>query len=220
MTTANRLFGFLSSLPIINLEQRPRLVLRKEGDPFMQIIPFALFEDLKEAMYPMEYTIGVRPYVLEWFYDIFLEVFNNRNEPATKTNSKEEILTEKRIALNTQDLVEYTYEKQKKRLSTKQVLETFVILLINQGYIDKTYSDLDKRTKIYYSVITIQNKKIFDSPQSNNLSGNNMINVTDSLLFPNKKHIISKIQDICIYSSDKSFVVDKIMSHEKEKRYR
>jgi hypothetical protein len=216
MTTANRLFGFLSLLPIIKIEERPRLVLRKEGDPFMQIIPFALFEDLKEAMNLMEYTNGVRPYVLEWYYDIFLEVFRNKIEPASRTNSRGELLTEKRIAITTQDLADFTYEKQKKRLSTKQILETFVTPLINQGYVDKTDSDLDKRAKIYHPVITTQNRKIFESAPANNLSETNIINVTDSLLFPDQKYIISKIQHICKYSSDKSYVVEKILTHRNE----
>ena len=165
MTTANRLFRFLSLLSIIKIEQRPNFVLGKQGDPFMQVNPFGLFEDLKEALYLMGYTNGVTAYVLEWYNDIFLEVFRNKIEPASRTNSREEILTEKRIAIATQDLVDYPYEKQTKRVSTKQILEAFVTPLINQTYVDWTDSDLDKRSKIYYPVITIQNRKLFDSGQ-------------------------------------------------------
>ena len=97
----------------------------------MQVNPFGLFEDLKEALYLMGYTNGVTAYVLEWYNDIFLEVFRNKIEPASRTNSREEILTEKRIAIATQDLVDYPYEKQTKRVSTKQILEAFVTPLIN-----------------------------------------------------------------------------------------
>lgn len=74
MTIAYRFFGFMGLLAIINLHNRPRLVYRKEGSPILQIIPLFLFQDLKETIFLMEYANGVRPYVLDWYYDIFLVV--------------------------------------------------------------------------------------------------------------------------------------------------
>ena len=46
-----------------------------------------------------------------------------------------------------------------KTLTTKQLLESYLYPLLNQGYIDKTESLIDKRAKIYYPVI--DNKKIY-----------------------------------------------------------
>ena len=102
MTTANRLFGFLTLLPIINVDNRPKIVLRKSGDPIIQTIPFALFEDMSEALSLMEYSDGVRPYVLEWYYNVFLEAFDSKKEPDSKVSSRGETITERRIALTTE----------------------------------------------------------------------------------------------------------------------
>ena len=95
----------------------------------------------------MGYTNG---YVLEWYNDIFSEVFRNKIERASRTNSRGEILTEKRIAITTQDLADFPYEKQKRRVSTKQILETFVTPLINQGYVDRRDSDLEPIRKVEF----------------------------------------------------------------------
>jgi len=66
MTVAYRLFSYLSLLPIINLEKRPRILFRKKGDPIAQIMPFTTYDDLKEVLFLMEYADGVRPYILDW----------------------------------------------------------------------------------------------------------------------------------------------------------
>ncbi|HXW12848.1 MAG TPA: hypothetical protein VD694_08815 [Nitrososphaeraceae archaeon] len=103
MTTTNRLGGFLSLLPLVNVDKRPRLVVKKKNEPgfLAQIIPLALFEDLRETMHLMEYANGVRPYILEWYNDVFLEAYNSKTTEDSKFNSKGELLTEKVIAATT-----------------------------------------------------------------------------------------------------------------------
>jgi hypothetical protein len=215
MTTANRFFGFLSLLPLINIDKRPKLVIRKIGNPILQIIPFALFEDLQEAMFLMEYANGVRPYVLEWYYDVFLEAFNAKTTADSKENSKGETIIESRIALTTEQLVEKTKNVYNQSYTTKKILETYINPLINQGYIDKTNSELDKRANIYYPVIiTAKNRKLFETNQSNNFSQQNRMIITNSLFYPSKQYIISKIETILGYSAGKDFPVEKIKSHE------
>jgi hypothetical protein len=86
----------MTLLPVVNIDKRPRLVTRYEGDPIPKACPFATFEDLQETIYFMEYSDGVRPYVLQWYYDVFLELYKTKTEPASKQNSKGEIITEKR----------------------------------------------------------------------------------------------------------------------------
>src|SRR5829696_8471163 len=208
MTTANRLFGFLSLLPIINIEKRPRILVRSKGNPVLQTIPFALFQDLQEAIFLMEYADGVRPYILEWYYDIFLRAYNAKKEPDSQVNSNDQTITEKRIALTTEQLVEKTKEVHKQSYTKKKILETYINPLSNQGYIDKTVSELDKRAKIYYPVkVTTENRKLFDSEQTNNLSQNQQLFITDSTLFPNRKYLISKIEGVLRYSSDKGIII-------------
>ena len=46
----------------------------------------------------MEYSDGVRPYILEWYYDIFLKAFDDKIDNVDiKTNSKGETLEEPRV---------------------------------------------------------------------------------------------------------------------------
>lgn len=62
MTVTYRLFSWLSLLPIVKIEKRPRMIFIRRGEVIRQVIPFALFEDLKEAIYLMEDTCGKTPY--------------------------------------------------------------------------------------------------------------------------------------------------------------
>src|SRR5439155_22812162 len=80
MTVAYRICGYLTLLAAVNVENRPILRLRKEGSPLIQTIPLATFEDLKETLSLIQYGNGVRPYILEWYYDVFLPTFENKTE--------------------------------------------------------------------------------------------------------------------------------------------
>jgi hypothetical protein len=179
----NRFFGFLTLLAIVNIDKRPRLVLRKEGRIQLQTMPFALFADLKETTFLMEYANGVRPYILDWYYDIFLETYDAKSEPDSKVTigkGGDITIKEERVAVTTQDLIEATLEKQKKNYSTKQILDTYINPLVNQGYIDRVESVMDRRRKIHYPVIaTTRNRKLFEMNQSNNFSQSAKITITD-----------------------------------------
>jgi hypothetical protein len=215
MTTANRFFGFLSLLPIVNIEKRPRLVLMDKKGYDLGIIPFALFEDLNESEYLLRDANGVRPYILEWYNDVFLDAYNSKTIEDSKANSKGEELREKRIAVTTKELIEKTFDVRKKRLSSKQILQTYINPLINENYLDSINSEIDKRAHIYFPVLEIRNTKLFLSPERNNSSLENKIIITNSALNPNKQYLNSKIEEILHYSSDKDFSV-KIVNHEEE----
>ena len=106
MTMGYRIFSFVSLLSQINFYRRPYLQV---VDPnrnilFIQRIPFALFEDLKEAAYLMEYADGVRPYILMWYHQVFLPTYNAKDKPDFRVNSKGVELVEKRIAVTREQL--------------------------------------------------------------------------------------------------------------------
>ncbi len=215
MITATRLGGFLSLLPAINIDKRPRLVIRKTGDPVLQTIPFALFEDLKEAIFLMEYANAIRPYVFEWYHDVFLVAYNAK----TGSDSKEKdgkFVEEKRKAVTTEQLIEKTREVNNRPFTAKQILDTYIYPLINQGYIDKTKSELDQRSNIYYPVIVTASKniKLFENVNSNNLLQQAKLVVEDSTIYPNKKYLISKIQEVLGYSEKSDLIILKIKDHE------
>ena len=217
MTTSNRLGGFLSLLPLINIDKRPRLAVKRKNEPSFlpQVIPFALFEDLQETMHLMEYANGVRPYILEWYNDVFLETYNAKKYKDSKINSRGEVLTENRIAVTTKELIDKTFEVQNKKLSTQQILQTYIKPLVNENIIDFVHSEIDKRARIYFPVASSPTKynKLFISEEMNNFSQQPVMPVEDSTLYPYKEYIISKIQAVLKYSSDNTLFIE-IQNHE------
>jgi hypothetical protein len=211
MTTARRLYNYLDLLPVINIDIRPRLIIRNHGDPIMKTCPFAMFDDLRESIYLMEYSNGVRPYILEWFNEVFLVAFNEKTTPNTKSNDGN--ISEEIIALTTAELVEVTERIRGSKFSVKQMYENYIVPLINTGYIDRVNSRIDHRSYIYFPVLNAKQRKLFDSEQTNNLSQNKLISITDYRLFPDRNYLISKIQEVLRYSSDKGMII-KLEDHE------
>lgn len=209
MTTANRLFGFIALLAIVNIDKRPKIVLRKNGDPIIQRIPFASFEDLSEVLSLMDYSAdGIRPYLLEWYDNVFLETFSAKREPDSKVNSsRRETITENIIALTSEELAKATFEKQNKKYTTKQIVENFVNPLFNLGYIDKTESNIDKRHNIYYPALVAnnigtKNRKSCEMGQSNNFSQTSKLIVKNSTSYPSKEYLTYTIRQVLEYSSE------------------
>jgi hypothetical protein len=164
----------------------------------------------------MEYSDGVRPYILEWYYNVFLKAFEEKNGPDSKINSKGDELKEDRIALTSQDLIKKHFEIHNETLTTKRLLESYLYPLLNQGYIDKIDSIIDRRAKIYYPVITTKKYiNLFENEQSNNLLQQKEKIVVKSTIFPSKEHIISKIEPILKYYSENGFIVN-IKNHKNE----
>jgi hypothetical protein len=215
MTVANRFFAYLSLLPLINADKRPRLYLRTDVYPFLQTIPFALFEDLKEAVYLMRYANGVRPYVLEWYYKVFLEVYGEKTEPDSSLvmRGKQEVrLEEKREAVTSEELVKKTEQIYRKIYTKKNIVDHYVTPLINQGYMDSLESELDHRSNIYYPLINEEkNNHLGTWDPGAYLSEEGGTIVVDPTVFPDRDYIISKIHEILKYSNQNSQM--KILDH-------
>ncbi|MGD1838997.1 MAG: hypothetical protein ACPKPY_13190, partial [Nitrososphaeraceae archaeon] len=216
MTRANRLFNFLSFLPMVYFSERPRLLIRKKGEPSLQIIPFTVFEDLINAISLMEYSNGVRRYVLEWYYEVFVKAYTEKSKPDSKTNSKGEEIKEERIAVTSTDIIKKHKEIHNEILSTKQLLESYLYPLLNQAYIDKINSQIDRRAKIYFPVITTRKYiNLFENEKSNNLPRQKQKIIVNSTIYPSKEYIISKIQHIMGYYSEDDYIV-KLKNHKDE----
>jgi hypothetical protein len=96
--------------------------------------------------------------------------------------------------------VEYMREKEKSilwiakciavliqiRISSKQILQSYINPLINENYIDRIDSEIDKRAYIYFPVLETRNSKSFLSPERDNGSQESKIVITDSASYPNK----------------------------------
>src|SRR6266545_2230119 len=153
MTIADRICGYLTLLAAVNIENRPIIVLRRKGDPIAQTIPLATFEDLRETLFLMKYANGVRPYILDWYYDVFLPAYNAKTEVDFKIKGKVEV-AENRIAVTSQQLVDATFKKRKRKHSTRQIREVYLEQLINEGYVDSEKSELNRSADIYFPVVT------------------------------------------------------------------
>jgi hypothetical protein len=198
-------------LPVINIDKRPRLRIRNDGDFIIKTSPFATFDDLRESVYLMEYSNGVRPYILEWFNEVFLAAFKEKTIPNTKFN--DDSVPEEITALTTAELVKATERIRGHKFSTQQMLENYIVPLINAGYIDKADSKIDRRSYIFFPVTNTKQRKLFDSDETNNLSQNKLISITDSTSFPNRNYLISRIEGVLRYSSDKGIII-KLEDHE------
>jgi hypothetical protein len=209
MTRANRLYTYLSFLPIVYFHDRPRITVVKKGDTNIQTIPIATFEDLKNTVSLMEYSDGVRPYILEWYYDIFLKTFEDKGDKIdSKVNSKGEELKEDRVAVTSQNLIKKHKEKHNETLTTHKLLQSYIYPLHNNGYIDSIESIIDRRAKVYYPLIeTKKYINLFHSEEKNNLSQEIDKIVVISTSFPNKVFILSVLGPILKYYSTEGYII-------------
>ena len=122
MSAADRFFDFIALSTTVNSSRRPKLKLIRKNDFLVQAIPLATFDDLKEAVSLMDNNNGIRPYILEWYNDVFLKVYNDKAELDSK-NGK----TEDRIAVTTKELVDKTLEIKNKNLSVRNFWKTTFI---------------------------------------------------------------------------------------------
>ncbi len=207
MTLADRILGYLTLIAAINAENRPVIKLRKEGHPVAQTIVLATFEDLQEALYLIQYANGVRPYILEWYYDVFLPTYNMKTEPDSKVkphgkdgNVIERI--ENRIAVTTQQLSDATMKILSKKLSSKQIREAYLDQLINEGYVDNEKSEVNRSADIYFPIsITTKEEAqqvaktaVFEVAPLN--TARMKVIVENSSIFPRCDYIISKIDSL------------------------
>lgn len=209
MTRANRLFIYLSFLPIVYFYKRPRITIAKKGDTKIQTLPIATFEDLQNTASLMEYSDGVRPYILEWYYDVLLKAYEDKgDQPNTKVNSKGEELVEKRLGLSSDDLINKHKAVHGETLTSKIILQSYIYPLLNHGYIDKIDSLIDKRGYIYYPIIeTKKYINLFYSEEKNNNSQERRKIIVNYSRFPSKIYIISKIESIIKYYSDDEYYI-------------
>jgi hypothetical protein len=212
MTTANRFFRFLSLLPLINIDKRPKLIVSNNHGHILQIIPIALFQDLRESEYLLRHANGVRPYILEWFNDVFLKAFNSKIEEDS-ANRRGEELREKRIAVTTRELIEKTSDIYKKNLSSKQILQTYINPLINENYIDYVDSEIDKRAHIYFPVLQIEYSNLFLLGEEDNNFQVRKIVIGDPTIYPDKQYLKAKVDEVMQSSSENDLSLE-LADHE------
>ena len=155
MTTAKRFLTYLGVLPLINFESRPRVVYRDPKNPmFIEINYIASFDDLKEAMYLMEHGSGARPYIMEWYDEVYLPTYGKLTEPNRIVRDGKTI-TERMIGLDTKQLSEATFNIRGKILGEEQIRDTYLKPLFNENFINRYHSECDRRGYISFPLINL-----------------------------------------------------------------
>jgi len=108
---------------------------------------------MKKKSNLMEYSDGVRPYILEWLNEVFLIEYNDKQY----TDNSDET---DGIGLTTKELVNATLRIKGSKFSTQQIYENYLVPLINAGYIDRVDNKKDKRSYLFYPVLNVKQKII------------------------------------------------------------
>jgi len=146
---------------------------------------------------------------LDWYQNIFLNLYSQKSDPNSKERNGE-IVSEERVAVTTQELIEETYKVLKKHYTSKSLLTEFLYPLLNLGYIDSIHSLIDKRAYIYYPVLEVTNEKsinLFLLDKKTNLFRNTQLDNVKSTLNSIKKCIISNISEVQRYYSENKYSV-------------
>ena len=101
---------------------------------------------------------GVRPYLVDWFNNRFLSVYNDLGGKPDKIYNDDigkyvTVSKEKRAGLTTKQIADRIGEKfGGLKLSTKECYEKYLIPLINLGIIDHIESEIRRNQHIYFPV--------------------------------------------------------------------
>lgn len=212
MTFASRLMNQIALLTSIYFKNRPYLEVTPIFESTSFRIPLALFSDLIEALSLINNsTGGIRPYVLDWFHKVFLDLYNSKEGPNSKVKKGEEVV-EERKAVTTQELIEKSKEVMNKNYNSKSILSEYIYPLSNLGYIDDIKSEIDGRANIYFPVDSLMEKEeksinLFFQDQKNKLLEENDNRNINSITTDDKEFIISNIEIIMKYYSENKNLV-------------
>ena len=137
-----RIFSFLNIITLSKAHLRGRLVYGEET------LTISNLEDLDEVLHITQNTTGISAYKLNFYREIFLPLYGTKVQPDTDGDRKEKV-----IGVTTRELCDYFLEKKGRPITTNNMKQTFLIELLNNGYIDEANSVLDKSQKIYYPVV-------------------------------------------------------------------
>lgn len=110
-------------------------------------------------------------------------------------------------------MVDATFRINGRKFSTQQIYENYIVPLINGGYIDKVENKKDKRSYLFYPVLNVKQKKLFDTTEPNNFPQQKAISIVDSTILPDRNYLISKIHGVLRYSYDRHKIT-KLENHE------
>jgi hypothetical protein len=81
-----------------------------------------------------------------------------------------------------------------KAASSPHSNENYLVPLINAGYIDKVENKKDKRSYLFYPVLNVKQKKLFDVTETNNFSRQDVTNIVKSTIYPDRNYLYLKFR--------------------------
>ena len=187
MTVGERIMKYLAMVTKLNMDCRPRLVHKKTG----AFYPIFTFEDLKDTLALMERGESkVRPYLQEWYNDVFVPCFAKLNGNIKEYKNEFGIVYSKEevVGLTTGDLAMETNE------DPNHIRKKYLDPLINLGLVQKTPSVKDGRTNIYF---------LYDQGENGREeSKKDRILVNDPSIYPTKNFIIESFRTVIEYDAD------------------
>jgi hypothetical protein len=159
MTIMDRIMRYLGIISKINMDSRPKIVLRTTNDDQIEeeemYYPIATFEDLKETLQLMGMASStIRPYIADWYNNVFIPAFESLDGKPNilKTESGAILVSEAEVGVSTKQLAEKTKEILGKKPGSDELLKSYLYPLLNLGIIDKAQSTIDGRARIYFPV--------------------------------------------------------------------
>jgi hypothetical protein len=174
-----RIFSFLEMIVLAKSHLRKKLILGSETQAI------AALEDLSQVLYITQNISGIPTYKLKFFKDYFVPLFKTKSEPDSDTDSKGNVIKEKIIGLTTREISEYYKKQTGKTIGSDSLKKIYLYELLNNGYIDEQDSVIDKRQKIYYPIVEIDDFNINNYDDNNDNHG---IYTTDKESIPNYRN--------------------------------
>ena len=199
MTVGERTMKYLSMVTKLNMDCRPRVVHRKTA----AFYPISTFEDLKDTMALMERGGSkVRPYLQEWYNDVFVPCFAKLNGKVKEYRDEYGIVYSKEevVGLTTEDLATETNE------DPNYIRKKYLDPLINLELVQKTPSVKDGRTNIYFLPDLGENGR--------EGSDKDRILVNDPSMYPTKNFIIESFRTVIEYDADDPSIFEKKSEYE------
>ena len=146
---AKRIFSLIQIIAFTKSHLRNKLVLGPDT------LTIASLEDLGQVLYITQNLSGMPVHKLDFFKNWIISPFRAKSEPDSETDSRGNVTKEKIIGLTTREICAYYKKQTGKAIGSDSLKKIYLYELLNNGYIDEQDSVLDKRQKVYYPIIDV-----------------------------------------------------------------
>lgn len=145
--TNNRLGKYLTVITKINMDQRPKILYKDTGKFYV----ISTFDDVKEVLNQVQRaTSKMRPYQEDWFYNVFVPVYQEQNyEPKSGEDSMGIVVRETFVGVTTEELAKTAQVLKCAKPSTQTIRDKYLDPLVNIGLINKHESRIRPKNNIY-----------------------------------------------------------------------